>query len=457
MDLKKVFLNFFLQLILSLTGAFLLWFLLVFLLTGTGILLPANAVETQISEWMEDIDVSKELLTTDIPEGAEYAFFQTDSSLVSTNMDAESLAYAHSLTDSTDKKQQSSSATTIYKKIETDSQIVIIKYAIRAQFQVPFLRTVFPNAELFLLLLLLALLLTDLIFLCIHHAHKLEKELIPLQEAAEQIKKQNLDFNIPRTKIREFNKVLDSLDALKTELKHSLSRKWELEQQQRKQMSALAHDIKTPLTILRGNAELLAESELAFKQQEYVSYILDNTVQIQQYVTQILEISKQEALSYSAKEVCSLSELLAYIEDNCKNLGKEKHLQFLFQQAPALPKTINTNVEGLKRVLWNILDNAVFYSPQNGTVSFFVSFKPSKSGQQQLIFSISDEGCGFSEEALRYATTEFYRDDKSRTSKEHFGMGLAIANQILSQLGGELILKNGVPKGALVEIVLYRI
>ncbi len=456
MDLKKVFLNFFLQLILSLAGVLFLWFLLISIFTDTGILQPANAVEMQVSEWIAAIDASKEITTADIPVGTEYAFFKKDYSLVSTNMNTENLTYARNLALDNDKTQQNISTTVICKKIETVSQIVIIKYAIRARFRFPFLQKIFPNAELFLVILLLFFLLIDLFCLCVHHAHKLEKELFPMQEAARQIKEQNLDFDIPRTKIKEFNKVLDSLDALKSELKSSLLHKWELEQQQRQQMSALAHDIKTPLTILRGNAELLAESELKTDQQEYVTYILDNAVQIQRYVTQIIEISKQEALSYSSKEMCSLQKLLSHIEDNCKNMGKGKNLQFQFKKGEKLPAEIDTNEDGLKRVLWNILDNAVFYSPHNGTVTFSVSFESSKSGSHLLIFSISDEGVGFSEEALRYATTEFYRGDKSRTSKEHFGMGLAIANQIISQLGGELILKNNVPNGALVEIILYQ-
>ena len=124
MDLKKVFLNFFLQLILSLAGVLFLWFLLISIFTDTGILQPANAVEMQVSEWIAAIDASKEITTADIPVGTEYAFFKKDYSLVSTNMNTENLTYARNLALDNDKTQQNISTTVICKKIETVSQIL---------------------------------------------------------------------------------------------------------------------------------------------------------------------------------------------------------------------------------------------------------------------------------------------------------------------------------------------
>ena len=71
-----------------------------------------------------------------------------------------------------------------------------------------------------------------------------------------------------------------------------------------------------------------------------------------------------------------------------------------------------------------------------------------------LQLCVQDEGEGFSPQALRLATTEFYRDDESRSSREHFGLGLSIASRIAADLGGTLRLENAPEKGALVTVSL---
>lgn len=66
----------------------------------------------------------------------------------------------------------------------------------------------------------------------------------------------------------------------------------ETEQEKKQQMSALAHDIKTPLTIVRGNAELLSETELTTEQKNNITYVLNGTTQIQSYVKQLIDVTK---------------------------------------------------------------------------------------------------------------------------------------------------------------------
>ncbi len=456
MGLKRVFFRFFMQLLLSFAGISLICVILLFLGAYTGVIQPANVVERQVTLWIDEVNNSGRVSVKDIPDGAQYALFDRDMSLISDDMDEKGLDLARQLAESEMMVQMNASFTTVYKKLVTDSQIVIVRYNIRASFRNPFLAKICPNAELFYAILFLCLLLADIVWLTIRHARKLERELKFLQDAATQIKDQNLDFEIRPTKIKEFNKVLDSLNILKEELKESLLNKWSLEQQQREQMSALAHDIKTPLTILRGNAELLEESRLDEEQKECVNDILANTNQIQEYAAQIIDVSKQKIISYSSKEPCDLPEFLENLEIGFKNLGRDKNLCLQIERKTGFPEVIDTNKDGLKRVLWNILDNAAYYSPQNGTVTLSLSMEAKSKEDSVLIFRIWDEGEGFSEEALKYATTDFYRSDKSRDSREHFGMGLAIAKQILSQLGGELKIANRQQGGAFVEVCLYR-
>ena len=131
-----------------------------------------------------------------------------------------------------------------------------------------------------------------------------------------------------------------------------------------------------------------------------------------------------------------------------ESLGKKKRLSCSFH-TEGLPDFLPVPKDKLQRILANLIDNAVQYSPEGGTISLFACLEG-----QTLKLSIQDEGNGFSNEALLFATDEFYRSDQSRGSKEHFGLGLAIIRQIVTDLKGTLSLENVKGKGALVTVCL---
>ena len=89
----------------------------------------------------------------------------------------------------------------------------------------------------------------------------ISREISSLEQVTENISQQELNFERKSSKVLEIDAVLQSMDQMREALKQSLHRQWNMEQVRREQMAALAHDIKTPLTILRGNAELTLEAE----------------------------------------------------------------------------------------------------------------------------------------------------------------------------------------------------
>ena len=96
-----------------------------------------------------------------------------------------------------------------------------------------------------------------------HRASRvIARKMEPLTKAAERIGDEELDFAVQRTNVREINAVLDAMDAMRVSLAASLDARWSAERAQREQVAALAHDLKTPLTVLHANADFVAE-ELA--------------------------------------------------------------------------------------------------------------------------------------------------------------------------------------------------
>lgn len=439
------------QLAASWILAFLLWLLLLYLAIATGFLLPANAVESEVAAWLSSRDDTLPFTLEELPSGTDYACFSSDGSVLWANLSDSSLKTAAAIAASADSTGNSFSYPYAYAKQISGMQTLILVYPISAAFASPALRRLFPSAEPFLFLFLLVLLLAVLIFFVLHYAKKLESELQVLTYTSEQIRAQNLDFEVAHTHIIEFNRVLSSLLLLKTTLRHSLEQQWNSEQQKKRQMAALAHDIKTPLTVVKGNAELLFETGLTDEQQNYNTFILENTEQIQQYVTKILEISRPAALADSS---CTLPDLLAQVKRTAESLcaGKELHFHLA---AEALPQKAALPADSVKRALLNLLDNAVSYSPPHGTVTLKVWQTYSDAlASPVLCFCVEDEGCGFSTEALAHATDEFYRADSSRGSREHFGLGLAITQKLVTAQGGTLELANTPMGGAAVTLTL---
>lgn len=447
-SLKTFFFKFLIQVMLSWLAVCVIFVGILELLLRSHVLLPANTIEQDLQAWLTAVDASQPFSLDTLPNGVDYACFSAQKELLSGTLKKDSLSTASSFALDTSASSDLLVNQRVYKKIVNREQTLILTYQITATFSSPALRRLFPNVEPLLFLLFLLLFLSDLFFFILCYAKKLEKELTVLQYASTQIGLRNLDFEAHSTGITEINRILSSLLLLRDELKHSLTEQWQLQQQKREQLSCLAHDIKTPLTIIKGNAELLAESTLDATQKEYNSFILENTLQIQNYVSQMLEISKKQ---FSPASTCTLDELLAHIEKSARILCREKQLTFSLQKEN-LPEQLRLPEDPMMRILTNILDNAVQYSPKGGAIVLKASLE--KNAAPVLHFSITDEGVGFSKEALRCGTTAFYRADDSRSSREHFGMGLAIVKNLVKESNGSLLLSNRPESGAQVTVIL---
>lgn len=444
--LNRFFVIFLGRAILSLILTGILWACLLCAAGFFHIMSPANAAEQAVSAWCSTLDGHRPITPQEIPAGVDYAFFTAEGTLVQTSLKEESaINTAAELTENGERTGIRRRGASIYLRLITDTQCVVVVYRLLAQFTSPLLRRLFPSADLFFILLLFFMLLCDLLFIAVRYARRLRGELSKLAAAAEQIGRQTLDFETEKTSLLEFNQIMDSLEQLRMGLKQSLGRQWAMEQQKKEQLSALAHDIKTPLAIVSGNAELLLETEQSGEQREYTAFILEHAGQIQRYVTGMIALSRSEGPSGS---VCELKELLLSMERSIETLGKKKGISCSLT-TENLPDSLPVPEDKLRRILDNLIDNAVQYSPQGGSV-FLRAFPAG----DMLQLCVQDEGEGFSPQALRLATTEFYRDDESRSSREHFGLGLSIASRIAADLGGTLRLENAPEKGALVTVSL---
>jgi len=433
--------TFFLRYLLFLSLGTILLVVLLICLTlfalSTNIVLPANYAETQITLSRDRIASSSSVTADMIPDLVDYAVFSKEGKLLKGNLSEKEASKAWDAM----KKEQTRGIAQFYSFIERENEICILRYYILPQYRSAIMRKYLPNPQLLDVLLFIIGIITLVTVLAIHFGRKLKKKMFGLQEAIEKIQNQNLDFTINPSGIREIDEISISLEHMREALNNSLKQQWESEQVRREQISALAHDLKTPLTIIRGNAELLQDTVQDATQKEYNTYILKNTIEIEKFTNELIDLSKMEKKIAREKTNVKTDAFMTEVEQQMRALSLEKRLQVDVQKK-ILPTLIFIDKEQFYRAMLNVIANAVEHTPENGKVTLTV-----QGAADVIQFTVIDSGCGFSQKDLNEATKQFYRGDPSRNAGNHHGMGLYIAQSIVQSHGGTMQIDNDLAAG----------
>lgn len=421
-----------------------------------GFVVSPNVHEQNMAALLKDISGRDRISGDMLPEKTGYAIFGRDGRIQETNLSEKEVDEARKVVISGEDYSIGQVMTKWYRLAKTRDQLCVLQYYVRAEFSSPALYRLFPNAELLAYGILFVMVAGDIVWIVVHYTRKVTRQIAVMEKAAEGIQSGDLSFQVEYTGIREFNRVLASLDDLKQDLTRSLGAQWEMEQRKKDQMAALAHDIKTPLTIISGNVQLLQESSLDEDQKEYSAFIEKNVGQMQGYIVQLIEISKQGVREIQKTNV-DTRRFLAELERRSAQRAALKK-QSLEMTVLDVPENIRADEDMLLRALMNIVDNAVEYTPDGGKVAVIAQCLardnsgagiPGGQAQQSLSgpggvlrICVRDEGRGFTPEEVKFARSQFYRKDNNRNSANHFGMGLYIADETARAHGGRLLLAN---------------
>lgn len=216
--------------------------------------------------------------------------------------------------------------------IERNNEYCVLQYSLRADFSSPLLRKYLPNYELTSICILIILLIIVISIITTYFANRLRKHFETLNVITRYIKEQNLQFTPEFTHIKEFDDVIDSLIEMRDALQSSLEAQWRLEKNKKEQIGALAHDIKIPITIIKGNAELLSLSMQNEEQAEYTKYILGAGNQIEQYIYQLIHLSKTEDALTIHLEKASVDELTETLVKDISAYKGNKNINISFKK-----------------------------------------------------------------------------------------------------------------------------
>lgn len=447
MEIKKKKLESLSGLFLKYLVSFLVWNIIVFGLLicvsdvalSSGIVLPANYAEWAIKQVKDEIATAQEFDEALIPYTCEYVLIDNENQIIHTNVSekkAEKIVkvayeeYAFTL------KQ--------YQVIDRQNEKCILVYDVMMHFSNPLLHKICPKPEL----LSFSVFLMIAVLVAMRFAKRLRKELKPILDATKAIMQKELDFQVGITKIKEFYTVLQSVLDMKDALQESLKEQWTMEQQRKMQIAAITHDMKTPITIVRGNAELLQESELTTEQNESIESILLSVEKMENYLSLLMEATKSEGQEQLNKTIVVMEEFVGNLEKHAKAQCLTKSI--FFQVETHYEKDFSGEFLAdailLERAIVNVIDNAVEYTPMHGTIKLLVEV-----AKETISFSVIDSGVGFSEESMKKATQQFYTENAERSGK-HYGLGLFIAESVAKKHGGEIRLANS--EGAVVAIII---
>lgn len=429
--LYNVFIRYLVSFCLLTFLSILLPFLILTTGINTGILLPANYAQNNIEKVKHQLLNNSEFNEVEITYPYKYGFYNEELEIQSSNLKENQINEAYKYL-----KGDSFKSNYIYTKIQLNDGICVIAYDIKAHFSSQKLNDVILYPEIFIIILVFILFFLNSVILVRSFGKKLKSELKPLKNSTELIISKNLDFEVDPTNIKEFNEILTSIDNMKEALKESLETQWKSEQKKKEQMAALAHDIKTPLTIIKGNAELLSENELLGEDKEYTDYIIRNANKIEQYTSLLIDISKAESEIDYKMELIDFHGFMNNLRDEFNMMCKRKKIKGIIDTNNP-PIKFNGNKELLLRALNNIIINAIDHSREEDTVDLGIRMENNK-----LIFTVKDCGTGFSKEGLKNATNQFYMEESERKVGKHYGIGLYIAETIAKKYGGEIVLKN---------------
>ena len=413
-----------------------------------GVVIPANQVESDLHAVRNDIETSKVFNPDILPDGTSYVFltrdFKPKKSNMPVNLQEESLLNYQF-------KNAHGGKYDYFQSFERSDGIVIVNYQLSPRYRNEWMNQHFPNANLLMIGSMIVSILLIFIALTFYYANKLRQQLRPILRATEKISQQDLDFQTSQSTIKEFNQVLSGLDHMRVALRESLMENWKTEQDKQNQISALTHDLKTPLTVARGNAELLAMTPLDAEQLDLLEHFQKGIAQVDAYVKELSELNKTSLTKSLTLEDISVREFVEDIYDQTLSLAQTKQINVVFDK-----KEIEKEIIGhwdrslLNRAFMNIVSNAVEHTPSCSQLLL-----ASRVEEDEFKFICLDSGPGFSLESLEKATQLFYQEDKSRQSRNHSGLGLTIANDIICLHHGSLALSNDDnTHGARVTIIL---
>ena len=412
-------------------------------LLNTGVVYPANYADIQ-SEKVEVGFKTKDWTPAEIPYYYDFLYLK-DGKIIENTIDKK----YDDLVQEAIKNGKSTSdeviGSNIFKAYAMGNRQLVIRYRVNVIFTNKKLYKLFENFECGYIVLILIIWFLGFALFLIRSSNILKREIHKIAMANDNISRMDLDYEREYSKYKEIDGVLVSIDVLAENLKKSLGEQWDMQVKQKELVEQLTHDIRTPITLIKGNLELLKEENPGLSSDRFAD-ISNGIDRLEKYIDKLKKFSytmegKKDVVSNEVilywieimSGICRLNGLnLEVIKSDCSNIKLDK--------------------EEIAAALQNIVTNAVEYSKKGSKIT--VEFKDEP---EEFILTVRDEGTGFDKDLLPLLTEKFI-SGKVKDKGDKHGLGLWVVKNIVSANNGNLYLKNytGVTAGAEVKMVFNK-
>lgn len=274
---------------------------------------------------------------------------------------------------------------------------------------------------------------------------KIAQPLKQLNDGIIEITKQNLDFKLEINSDDELGALCKTFETMREELYQNNLLLYQMAQQRQLLNLSVSHDLRTPITILKGYLDFLEQNleRLPLDTTKKTIYSMQKASnRLARYVECIQDIHKVEEIAVK-KEQIVLATLIDDLSADFNTNALKNDKQLIINNQTASP-IINSDEEIIFKILENILNNAFRFARKQVIITI-------SEDNNCLFFAIKDDGTGFSDQDLQEATKMYYH---SNSNQGTFGIGLTISSILSSKLGGNLKIAN--QNGALVTVKIKK-
>ena len=273
-------------------------------------------------------------------------------------------------------------------------------------------------------------------------AHRALGRVAGVTAVARKISRGSLESRVPLTGTEDeidqlaltFNEMLDHIQKLVIEM--------------REVTDNIAHDLKSPITRMRGGAEVVLMRERTSQEyQDELAEIISECDRLLSLINITLDISEAESgvMKLNLEKV-NLADIVEDVAEMFRPAAEEKGLSFQVETEPNI--CILADSDRLFQVAVNLVDNALKYTPSGGSIAVSVEIR-----DDSAILSVGDTGAGIPPEEIPKIFQRFYRSDRSR-SAGGFGLGLSVAQAIVHAHNGEIHAESSPGKGSVFKVLL---
>lgn len=294
------------------------------------------------------------------------------------------------------------------------------------------------------------------ILLVIWIYHSIVTPIHMLQVATQNIKNGNLDFEVEVHNQDEIGELCEDFEEMRKRLKDNAEEKIRSDQQSKELISNISHDLKTPITAIKGYVEGLIDgvADTPEKQNKYLQTVYSKAMDMDRLINELTFYSKID--TNKIPYIFNRINVVGYFEDCAEELGREledEGIGFIYQNDVEDTVQMIADAEQLKRVINNIIGNSKKYSDkEEKKIRMTV-----KDVGDFVQLEIEDNGKGIAAKDLPYIFDRFYRTDASRnSSKGGSGIGLSIVKKIMEDHGGKIWVTSKEEVGTVMYLVLRK-